>query len=134
MTPKFLCEVFLPPVGFLSLGCVPIWGGLLFSGHGGLGWFILPLCFPYIVIRLMVFLYGLPAERRRKAFPIALIGVLAYILISYPIARRTENCVFSGTALPIQPGTMFKLATFPVGYLLASYPSANSHNTQPTHP
>lgn len=121
MTLQFLYRVFRFPVGLLALGCLPVLSWLLYGGHGGPAWFILPFCFPYILARLTFALWRLPAELRGKAVRTAATASLVYILISYPMTRWTEHYITSTIGLPILPGTMFKLATFPVGFVLPPY-------------
>ncbi len=121
MTTQFLCRVFWFPVGLLVLGCVPVLSWFLYGGHGGVAWLILPFCFPYIVVRCVLALWRLPAEQRRSGVRIVATAILLYMLISYPMTRWTENSVTSSIGLPIRPGTLFKLATFPVGYALPPY-------------
>jgi hypothetical protein len=82
LSAKFLAKVFGVPVALLVLGCVPGVSLLLYSGHGGLAWLLLPLCFPYIVAMLAIKIWNLPAEDKSRgtATATAIAGVLLYVL------------------------------------------------------
>jgi hypothetical protein len=121
LTTQLLCRVFWFPIGLFVSGCIPVLSWFLYSGHGGLAWLILPFCFPYIVLRLVLALWKQPAEQRRSGVKIAVTAILLYMLISYPMTRWTEHDVTSSIGLPIRPGILFKLSTFPVGYALPPY-------------
>jgi len=115
---KFLAKVFGVPVALLVLGCVPGVSLVLYSGHGGLAWLLLPLCFPYIVAMLAVKFWKLPAEEKSRGAATAVAGVLLYMLVAYPLGRWSERYINSTIGLPLLPGTIFKQATFPLGKVL----------------
>jgi hypothetical protein len=121
LTKKRLLHVFGLPLAILILGCIPVLNVMLYSGHGGPFWLLLPFCFPYILIRLLIELRRLPPPNRKRGSKMAGVSVLLYILVAFPITRWTEHSVTSWSGLPIPPGTMFKLATLPVGFLLPPY-------------
>lgn len=123
MTREKLFRVFGLPLAVLILGCIPVLNVLLYSGHGGPFWLLLPFCFPYILIRLFFELRRLPPPARKRASRVAGVSVLLYVLVAFPVTRWTEHSVASWSKLPIPPGTMFKLATLPVGFLLPPYHS-----------
>ena len=123
LTKKSLLRVFALPSGILILGCIPVLNVILYSGHGGPFWLLLPLCFPYILVRLFIDLRRLLPPDRKRGLRMAGVSVLLYIVVVFPVTRWTERSVTSWSGLPIRPGTMFKLATLPVGFLLPPYHS-----------
>ena len=118
MDGKFLARVFGVPVGILVLGCVPGVSWFLYSGHGGLAWLILPFCFPYILVMLVMNIWKLPATEKSSGAKVALASVLAYIVVAYPLTRGSERYIHSTLGLRLLPGTIFKQATFPLGKIL----------------
>jgi len=116
MTVQFLIRVFGIPLGLLFLGCVPVISWFLYSGHGGLAWLVLPLCFPYIVLRLTIGIWKLPQAVRLASAKTALTALCGYMLIAYPVTRWTEHYLASSIGLSMPTGTLFKLAIFPIGY------------------
>ncbi len=121
-----LYRAFHLPVAVLLLGCVPGLNLFLYSGHGGIFWLLLPLCFPYVLVRLLLALRGLPSAEKKSGSRIGAAAILVYILVAYPLTRWTEYYVSSRIGLQIHTGTMFRLATFPVGYLLPPYDSKSN--------
>lgn len=121
MSAKFLAQVFGAPVALLVLGCVPRVSLLLYSGHGGLAWLLLPLCLPYIVVMLAAKIWKLSAEEKARGTAMAVAGVLLYMVVAYPLGRMSERYIRATTGLPLLPATIFKQATFPLGKALPPY-------------
>jgi hypothetical protein len=121
MNRDALRRVFLPPAVVIILGCVPGLALFLYSGHGGIFWLVLPLCFPYILVRVFLEIRKLPLGERAAGLKTLAVGVLIYVVLAYPATRWTEHYVTSTIGLPIRSGLMFKLATLPVGFLLPPY-------------
>ena len=123
LTSKVLYRILGIPVAVLILGCIPGLNLFLYSGHGGIFWLVLPLCFPYVLVRLLLVLWKLPAATGKNRLGIAASVIVIYILVAYPLTRWTEYYLTLKVGLPIRTGTMFKLATMPVGFLLPPYHS-----------
>jgi hypothetical protein len=121
LSAKFLAKVFGVPVALLILGCVPGASLVLYSRHGGLGWLLLPLCFPYIALMLAIENWKLPAPERARGTATAITGVLLYMLVAYPLGRMSERYIKATIGLPLLPGTVFIQATFPLGKALPPY-------------
>lgn len=125
MTLRACFQTLLPPFVLLLLGFIPGLSWFIWSGHGGFGWILLPICFPYIVIRLGVFIWKAESSHRRETIGIAMLALASYILFAYPTTRFTEWYVSSTIGLPIQTGTLFRLAIFPIGLAIPN------HNPKP---
>jgi hypothetical protein len=123
LRPYFRAMLF--PIVLLLLGCVPGLSWFIWSGHGGFGWLLLPLCFPYVLIRLSILVWKAQAAERRNVVKIAVLALLTYVLFAYPTTRFTEWYVNSTIGPFIQTGTMFRLAIFPIGL---AFPN---HNPKP---
>ncbi|HYL68408.1 MAG TPA: hypothetical protein VEX69_04515 [Candidatus Limnocylindria bacterium] len=94
---------------------------ILYSGHGGLAWLLLPLCFPYIALMLAIKIRSLPAEERAREMTTALTGQLLYILVAYPLGRWSERNINSTIGMRLLPGTIFEQAIFPLGKIVPPY-------------
>jgi hypothetical protein len=121
MSARFLAIVFSVPLPQLILGSVPGVSSILYCGHGGLAWLLLPICFPYIVVMLAIKISKLPAAERARGTAMAVAGVLLYVLVAYPTGRMSERYIKATIGLPLLPGTVFKQATFPLGKALPPY-------------
>lgn len=116
-------KLLMFPVVVLVLGCIPGLNLFLYSGHGGVFWFVLPLCFPYILVRLTIALWRSESAKKSEALKASVFVVLTYLIIAYPLTRWTEYYVSSTLGIPIRAGTLFRLAIFPIGLLLPHYHS-----------
>jgi hypothetical protein len=115
---RFLAKVFAPPVALLALGRVPEVSSVLYGGHGGLAWLLLPLCLPYIAVMLAIKIWKLPAGEKARGTATAIAGVLLYLVAAYPLGRLSERYINSTIGLRLLPGTIFEEATFPLGRIL----------------
>jgi len=115
MTRSLYLSVLAFPVSVLLLGCVPGLSWLVWSGHGGFGWLLLPLCFPYILIRLAVVVWRSEPSERVQKLKFAAVCAFLYLLVAYPTTGYTEHYINSTIGPFIQRGTLFRLAIFPVG-------------------
>ena len=118
-------RVLLFPVGLLILGCIPGVSFFVWSGHGGFGWILLPVCFPYLIVRLTILIWRTEANARKNAACLAAAILASYVVLAYPITRYTEHYINSTIGNFIQEGTMFRLAIFPVGLAIPN------HNPRP---
>lgn len=100
------------------LSCVPGVSGVLYSGHGGVAWLLLPLCLPYIVLLLAIDIWKMPPGEKARGTATAIAGLLLYVLVAYPLGRLSERNINSGIGLRLLPGTIFEEATFPLGRIL----------------
>jgi hypothetical protein len=114
----FLAKVFGVPLALLVVGCVPGVSLVHYSGHGGLAWLLLPLCFPYIVVMLAIKVGQMPTVEKARGTATAIAGVWLYMLVAYPLGRWSERYINSTIGLRLLPGTIFKQATFPLGKIL----------------
>src|SRR4029453_9813540 len=77
-------RVYCLPIALSLLAWVPndTVRGLLFSLHGGLGWGILALSFPFLVVRLIVVASRKPEESRPRRRKIAGLLAAGYVPLS----------------------------------------------------
>jgi hypothetical protein len=125
MRYRLFFRALLFPVGLLLLSCLPGVSFFLWSGHGGIGWILLPICFPYLIVRMTFLIWRTEPSARKNAAALALAILAAYVLLAYPITRYTEHYVNSTIGKFIQQGTLFRLAIFPVGLAIPN------HNPKP---
>jgi hypothetical protein len=125
MNKRPFLRVLLFPVGLLILGCIPVISWFVWSGHGGFGWILLPICFPYLIVRLTILIWGTEPNARKTAVRLAAAVVAAYILFAYPATLYTEHYISSTIGNFIQKGTLFRLAIFPIGLAIPN------HNPKP---
>jgi hypothetical protein len=116
-----LVRLLLFPACILILGCIPRVSFFVWSGHGGIGWILLPICFPYLIVRLTILVWKTEASTRKNAAGLAAAILAGYVVLAYPITRYTEHYVNSAIGNFIQEGTLFRLAIFPVGLAIPNH-------------
>ena len=125
MKKRPFLRVLLYPVGLLIAGCIPVISWFVWSGHGGFGWILLPICFPYVIVRLLILIWRTEPIARKAAVSKAAAIIAAYILLAYPATFYTEHYINSTIGNFIQKGTLFRLAIFPIGLAIPN------HNPKP---
>jgi hypothetical protein len=87
--------------------------GILFSAHGGLGWLLLLLSFPWLLVRATVLCASGPVEDRSRRRRAALFIVAGYVPISLLCAyslMRALNPPLTNTLKTILPFLYFPAA------------------------
>jgi hypothetical protein len=114
-SPSFWREVtrlYSFPTVMFSLAIIP---GLNFtySGHGGISWFFVPLCFPWVVVRILIKIAkGSEASSRwYKSF--FKITIPSYIAIALPLSWAAATSIRMTFGLPISTWTFFALMVSP---------------------
>jgi hypothetical protein len=107
----------LPSI-LVGMACVPFLTLVAFSGHGGPGWFALPLCFPLLLVNTYRLVIrparraGISPWRRSAAI------VIAYLVLAYPFAVLAEHRITKYLGLPITRGAFYRLMTLPVSLIV----------------
>jgi predicted membrane protein DUF2207 len=109
--PEVIRTYWFPTVMF-ALATVP---GLNFtySGHGGISWFFVPLCFPWVIVRiLMKIAKGSEASRRwYKGF--FKLTIPSYVAIALPLSLAATTSIRMTLGLRISTWSFFALMVSP---------------------
>ena len=107
------CATYGFPMVMFALAIIP---GLnyLYSGHGGIAWFFVPLCFPYVVLRalLKITLTRGPARQWYKVFFV--ITIPSYIILAFPLSWAATTSIRETFGLPIPVWSFLGLMVSPV--------------------
>ncbi len=114
-SPSFWREVirvYRFPMVMFALAIVP---GLNFtySGHGGISWFFVPLCLPWVIVRILIRIAkGSEASRTwYKSF--FKLTIPSYIAIALPLSWAAATSIRMTFGLPISTWTFFALMVSP---------------------
>lgn len=114
-SPSFWREVirlYRFPMIMFGLAIVP---GLNFtySGHGGISWFFVPLCLPWVIVRILIKIAkGSEASRRwYKSF--FKITIPSYIVIALPLSWAAATSIRMTFGLPISTWSFFAVMVSP---------------------
>ena len=75
------CPIPLVLTG-LALTRINVVLGILFSGHGGIGWMLLLLAFPWVVIRALYLAFSGPPDMRAERRRMAIYALLMYVAVA----------------------------------------------------
>ena len=121
---KELLSIFTFPFGMLLLALFPGMNCFVYSGHGGLGWFILPFSTPYVLVRFsMLMLHEPPIRNFHLKF--GALALVAYIGLLYPLSSLAVYSINACTHMELQTSSFYKLITFPIGLAVPPYGEAN---------
>lgn len=105
------------PLIMFALAIVP---GLNFtySGHGGLSWFLIPLCFPYILIYAVIQLIRVRDETYLWHRNFLAVSIPAYIALAYPLSWAATYSLRHTLGLQIPAWEFIKtmISPFPFWY------------------
>ena len=84
-----------------------------YSGHGGLSWFLIPLCFPSVIVRIFVKIArGSEASHKwYKSF--FKTTVPSYIAVSLPLSWTAATSIRMTLGLPISTWSFYALMVSP---------------------
>jgi hypothetical protein len=100
------------PIIMYTLAIVP---GLNFtySGHGGFAWFIAPLCFPWVIVRILIKIGrgpGTSSQWYKKFFKVT---VPAYVAVSLPLSLLAVTSLRMAFGLEVSTWAFFALMVSP---------------------
>jgi hypothetical protein len=100
------------PMVMFALAIVP---GLNFtySGHGGPSWFFVPLCFPCVIVRILIKIAkgsGVSSRWYKSFFKIT---VPSYVAIALPLSWAAATSIRMTFGLPISTWTFFAIMVSP---------------------
>ena len=114
--PLFWSEVrsaYSFPIVMFALAILP---GLNFtySGHGGIGWLVIPLCFPWVVLRALFKITQGPQERRRWYKTFYKASIPLYIALALPLSWAATASIRNTFGLGVSTWTFFAIMISPV--------------------
>src|SRR5579864_614412 len=114
-SPNFEREVIRVygfPMVMFALAIVP---GLNFtySGHGGISWFVVPLCFPSVIIRILTRIAKGSEVSHRWYKNFFKITIPSYIAIALPLSWAAATSIRMTYGLPISTWSFFALMVSP---------------------
>ena len=120
--PSFWREVvrvYRFPIVMFALAIIP---GLNFtySGHGGISWFLILLCFPWVILRAIIRMTkGAEALRRwyQRFFKVT---IPAYVAFAFPLSWAATTSIRLTFGLPIPAWNFFAImiSPFPWWYFM----------------
>ena len=113
--PSFWREVvcvYRFPIVMFALAIIP---GLNFtySGHGGISWFFIPLCFPWVVLRAIIRMAKGSDESRRWYQRFLKITIPCYIAFAFPLSWAATTSIRLTFGLPIPTWNFFAIMVSP---------------------
>ncbi len=110
---KLLLKLYWLPACLLAIAYVPVMNNIVFSGHGGPGWLILPFSFPLLLFQLFKIV-----RSGQRSLTFALTNTIVYLIITFPLANLAEQSITTYSGLPIEKYSFHRLMILPVGFLI----------------
>jgi hypothetical protein len=107
-----IIKIYFFPMAMFALAIIP---GLNFtySGHGGISWFLVPLCFPWVIVRILIKI-AKGSEASSKWYKSFLkITVPSYIAIALPLSWAAATSIRMTFGLPISAWSFFAIMVSP---------------------
>jgi Predicted membrane protein (DUF2207) len=114
-SPNFWREVirlYCFPMAMFVLAIVP---GLNFtySGHGGISWFFVPLCFPWVIVRILSKIAKGSEALRRWYKSFFKLTIPSYIAVALPLSWAAATSIRMTFGLPISTLSFFAIMVSP---------------------
>jgi hypothetical protein len=100
------------PLVMFALAIIPFINVIFYSGHGGIGWLVLPICFPWVVVKAITKIMRGAESSRTWYWKFYKTTIPAYILAAIPLSW------IATTALRLSMG--FEVSTWMFFAILAS--------------
>jgi hypothetical protein len=84
-----------------------------YSGHGGISWFLVPLCFPYVVVRAAIGMTTSSEASRHWYKRFFAITIPVYILLAVPLSWAATTSLRNTFGLQISTWRFFALMASP---------------------
>ena len=98
---------------FMAIGAIlPVSNFALYTGHGGLGWLILPFVFP-TTLAVLAYGYLIANDDRPRVRRFAALSLLAYLPLSFCASYAGAYSIQRSFGLPISPLLMWQFFLFP---------------------
>jgi hypothetical protein len=106
-------KIYRFPIVMFSLAIVPGVNLFAYSGHGGIAWFFLPLCFPWVLVRMLVKIARGSETSSRWYKRFLKITVPSYVAAALPLSWVAVTCIHISLGLPISTWAFFALVVSP---------------------
>ncbi len=115
LSPNFWREVlrvYSFPIIMFALAIIP---GLNFtySGHGGISWFFVPLCFPWVIARILIKIARGSETSRAWYKGFFKITIPSYVALALPLSWAAATSIRATFGLPISTWNFFLLMVSP---------------------
>ena len=84
-----------------------------YSGHGGISWLVIPLCFPYTILRALIKLMRGVPESRRWFGKFFLVTIPAYIALALPLSWAATKSIQQAFGLQVSTWQFFAIMVSP---------------------
>jgi cytochrome b561 len=110
-------SVFAFPLVMLLTTTIPIFNAFLYTAHNSLGFLLLPLCTPYIMVRLAKVV--LRSSNKIESMLVGLGLYFSFYLVSYPLISFGDYLLSWWPGTSIREDLCHALLTFPITLLFS---------------
>jgi hypothetical protein len=113
--PSFWREVmrvYRFPIVMFALAIIPGFN-FTYSGHGGISWFVIPLCFPWVILRALIKMTKGSEVSRGWYKSFFKMTIPCYIAFALPLSWAATTSIRLTFGLPIRTWTFFAIMVSP---------------------
>jgi hypothetical protein len=96
-----------------ALAIIPVLN-FTYSGHGGISWFFVPFCFPYVLFRGILDISKASEASRRWYVRFFAVSIPVYIILAIPLSWASTTSIRSTFGLQISTGSFLGTMVCPV--------------------
>jgi hypothetical protein len=95
-----------------ALAIVPVLN-FTYSGHGGISWLLVPLCFPYVILRALINITTGSDSSRRWYKRFFFVTIPLYVVLALPLSWAATTSIRSSFGLPVSTWSFFGIMVSP---------------------
>ena len=109
------CKAYAVAVVLALISFFPIVSSLVYSGHFGLGWLLLPLAFPVALVRLFLAYHRADFDQRKQIAKFSLESIVVYFVCSFGASFLGSYSLHWWSGFQITPMQLWALYMSPFG-------------------
>jgi hypothetical protein len=110
-------QVYGFPAYMVLVGIVPIVNAFFYSSHTGIGWFLLPFTFPYVLLRLGIALWRSDVSSRPRLRRFATLSIAGYVALTAPLSWAATYTINSWLGTSVHWTQFWAMMLLPVSLL-----------------
>jgi hypothetical protein len=111
---KRLAISYIPPTIIIILALNPNPSNSFFSGHGGFGWLLIWLCWPWVVFISIKGAFKIKGQDRRNRLITSAVTIILYSLLTIPFSGKAAENLHRFWGYPISGIDFWSALNFPL--------------------
>lgn len=104
---------FSVPMVMFVLALIPGLDFFMYTGHGGIAWMVIPLCFPFVIVRAVIKLVKSSGATRKWYKRFFLITIPSYIAVALPLSWAATKSIRASFGFEVPTWAFFAIMVSP---------------------